>query len=399
MEIVPQSELTTRMAQLQLLLAETGITLALVRQPADLFYYTGTVVEGFLAVPAAGPPLLLVRRPRERPAVGETPWELVFYAELKELPRLVADIAPISQAGAVIGLELDVLPAALYVRLRDQLFPQAAIRDLSSLVRRQRMVKSAYELEQISKAAAMLDEALQDAPALIKPGLTELELAAAVEYRLRLLEHQGLVRIRRWDLEMFYGHVLSGVAGLAAAYVDTPSGGLGFSPAFPQGPGRKRLAPGEPISIDLAACVNGYVADMTRLYAIRDLPEMAWRAFDLILELFHLFESEARAGVNPGDLYHLLVDKVTRRGFGDYFMGQGADRVGFLGHGVGLELDELPLLTARSPFPFAADMVLAFEPKLFLPGVGMVGLEDTGRITDHGVEWLTRSPRRVMLIS
>jgi Xaa-Pro aminopeptidase len=398
METVPQTELTARAAHLQRLLTEAGITLGLIRQPTDLFYYTGTVVEGFLAVPAMGRPLLLVRRPRERPAVGETPWELVFYADLKELPSLVAHWDPVSQKNAVIGLELDVLPAALYVRFKEHLFSQSTLKDLSLLVRRQRMVKSAYELEQIAKAAAMLDEALKDAPDLIKPGVTELELAAAIEYRLRLLEHQGLVRIRRWDLEMFYGHVLSGVAGLAAAYIDTPSGGLGFSPAFPQGPSRKVLAPGEPISIDLAACVNGYVADMTRLYAIRDLPETAWRAFDLILELFHLFESEARAGALPGDLYRHLVEKVEARGFGDYFMGRGADRVSFLGHGVGLELDELPLLTRHSPFPLEADMVLAFEPKLFLPDVGMVGLEDTGRITEHGVEWLTRSPRRVVVI-
>ncbi len=397
MEAVPQTELTARMAHLQRLLAEAGIDLALIRQPTDLFYYTGTVVEGFLAAPADGRPLLLVRRPRERPAVGKTPWDLVFYTDLKELPPLVSDLAPVSR-DAVIGLELDVLPAAFYVRLKEHLFPQAAIQDLSILVRRQRMVKSAYELEQIRKAAAMQDEALKDAPALIKPGVTELELSAAIEYRLRVLGHQGLVRIRRWDLEMFYGHVLSGVAGLVAAYIDTPSGGLGFSPAFPQGPSRKMLAPGEPISIDLAACVNGYVADMTRLYAIRDLPDLAWRAFDLILELFHLFESEARAGVNPGDLYRRLVGEVEKRGWGDCFMGWGADRVSFLGHGVGLELDELPLLTARSPFPFEADMVLAFEPKLFLPQIGMVGLEDTGRITDDGVEWLTRSPRQVVLI-
>jgi len=158
------------------------------------------------------------------------------------------------------------------------------------------------------------------------------------------------------------------------------------------------LAPGEPISIDLAACVNGYVADMTRLYAIQELPEVAWRAYDLILELFHIFESEAKAGVLPGDLYQRLVGEVERRGFGEYFMGQGADRVSFLGHGVGLELDELPLLTARSTFPFEADMVLAFEPKLFLPEVGMVGLEDTGRITAQGVQWLTQTPRQVIII-
>lgn len=395
METVPQSELTARVPRLQHLLAETGIDLALVRQPTDLFYYTGTVVEGFLAVPVAGAPILLVRRPRGRPGVGEPPWEVVFYRDLKELPGLVRGLAP---EPPTIGLELDVLPAALYVRLKEHLFPGVAIKDLSPLIRRQRMVKSAYELEQIRRAAAMLDAALEAAPSLIKSGVSELELAAAMEYRLRQLEHQGLVRMRRWDMEMFYGHVLSGVSGLAAAYTDTPSGGWGFSPAFPQGPSKKVLAPGEPISIDLAACVNGYVADMTRLYAIQDLPALAWRAYDLIMELFHIFESEVRAGVQPGDLYQRLVDEVAGHGLGEYFMGWGADRVSFIAHGVGLELDELPLLTARSPFPFEADMVLAFEPKLFLPEIGMVGLEDTGRITARGVEWLTRAPRLVTVV-
>jgi Xaa-Pro dipeptidase len=395
MEPVPTSELTVRVAHLQGLLAGAGITLALIRQLTDLFYYTGTVVEGFLVVPAAGEPRFLVRRPRERPVVGETPWEVVFYSDLKELPGLMGELA---QEPCVIGLELDVLPAALYVRLKEHLFPGARIKDLSLLVRRQRMVKSAYELEQIRQAAAMLDEAFKEAPNLIKPGMSELDLTAAIEYRLRLLEHQGLVRVRRWDMEMFYGHVLSGESGLAAAYVDTPSGGLGFSPAFPQGASKKRLSPGEPISIDLAACINGYVADMTRLYAIQGLPDLAWRAFDLILDLFQIFESEAGAGVMPGDLYQRLVAEVARKGFEEYFMGWGADRVSFLGHGVGLELDELPLITARFPFPLEADMVLAFEPKLFLPEIGMVGLEDTGRITAQGVEWLTQSPRQVIII-
>jgi Xaa-Pro aminopeptidase len=395
METVPTSELTARVAHLQRLLVESDISLALIRQPADLFYYTGTVVEGFLAVPAAGEPLLLVRRPRQHPAVGEAPWETAFYGDLKEIPGLINEM-PVETAA--IGLELDVLPAALYVRLKDYLFPQAALKDLSLLVRRQRMVKSAYELEQIRRAAAVLDLAFEAAPGLIQPGVTELELTAAIEYRLRQLEHQGLVRVRRWDMEMFYGHVLSGVSGLTAAYVDTPSGGPGFSPAFPQGAGHKELAAGEPISIDLAACVNGYVADMTRLYAIRELPALAWRAYDLILELFHIFESEVRAGVEPGGLYQRLVAEVEKHGLEQYFMGWGDDRVSFIGHGVGLELDELPLLTARSPFPFEADMVLAFEPKLFLPEIGMVGLEDTGRITDQGVEWLTRAPRQVTII-
>jgi Xaa-Pro dipeptidase len=195
--------------------------------------------------------------------------------------------------------------------------------DISPLIRRQRMVKSAYEIEQIRRAAAILDETFAAIPELLRPGLTELELSAALEYRLRLLRHQGHIRLRNFCLEMFFGHVLSGHAGLEMAYTDTPSGGLGFSPAFPQGPSQKPLALHEPITVDIGSCVNGYVADMTRLFVIGDLPPEAWRAYDLTLELFQCFETEARPGVRPGDLYHKLWDLVDRAGLSDFFMGRG----------------------------------------------------------------------------
>jgi Xaa-Pro dipeptidase len=392
----PAEETGRRVTRLQELLAANGIGLALIRQPADLYYYTGTVADGFLAVPAAGSPTLLARRPQSRLAAGEIPWGLAFYNDFGELPNLLNDLS-LPREGP-LGLELDVLPAALYLRLHHKIFPGVPLRDISLLIRQQRMVKSGFEIEQIGKAAAILDEAMLSVPGLLRPGVTELELSAALEYRLRLLGHQGLIRVRNFTLEIFFGHVLSGHAGLEAAYTDTPSGGLGFSPAFPQGPSLKPLAPGEPLTVDLGSCVNGYVADMTRLFVLGDLPPAAWRAYDLTLELFHYFETGARPGVKAGELYEGLCSLVDQAGLGDIFMGRDQEQVSFLGHGVGLELDEFPFITARFPFPLEVDMVLAFEPKFFVPEVGLVGLEDTGRITDKGIEWLTRSPRQVVKV-
>lgn len=396
-EMAPVEEIRSRVARLQELLAANGVNLALIRQPADLYYYTGTVADGFLAVPVEGEPRFLVRRPQDRLAAGEVPWNLTFYGDLGELPALLDGLF-LPRAG-LLGLELDVLPAGFYLRLHQKIFSGTTLQDISPLIRQQRMVKSAYELAQISRAAAILDEAYADVPGLLRPGLTELELSAALEYRLRLLGHQGLVRVRNFNLEIFFGHVLSGQAGLQAAYTDTPSGGLGFSPAFPQGPSRKPLAAGEPITVDIASCVNGYVADMTRLFVLGDLSPAAWRAYELTLDLFHYFETEARPGVRPGDLYQGLCTLVEQAGLSEFFMGQGHEQVSFLAHGVGLELDEFPFITARFPFPLEADMVLAFEPKFFVPEVGLVGLEDTGRITATGVEWLTRAPRRLVQVS
>jgi Xaa-Pro dipeptidase len=395
MEPVPATEITSRVETLQTALAPAGIGLALIRQAADLFYYTGTLVDGFLAVAPEKPPLLLVRRPhRDQPAPDPLPRS--WYRDFKELPNLLAQ-AGLSPEGAV-ALELDVLPALLISRIQEQFFPGIPVVNLSPLVQKQRMVKSAYELEQLTRAAAVMDQAYAKVPGLLKPGVTELEVSAALEYRLRLLGHQGWIRLRSRDLEVFYGHVLSGVSGLLPAYTDSPSGGRGFSPAFPQGASLKKLAPGEPISIDLAACINGYVVDMTRMYALESLPARAWEAWEAVEELYRLFTAAARPGTNPGEIFHLLWDEVRARGLADFFMGVGPDRVSFLGHGVGLELDEFPFLTARFPFPLATDMVLAFEPKFFLPEIGMIGQEDTGRLTPAGVEWLTQSPRGITVV-
>ncbi|RJR47231.1 MAG: aminopeptidase P family protein [Deltaproteobacteria bacterium] len=395
MEPAPVTEVTGRVAALQGELARKEVSLALIRQAADLYYYTGVLADGWLAVSPSHSPLLLVRRPQRRLLEAAPPWPLAFYGDLKEIPELLNTFGFAVQGP--LGLELDVMPVGVARRLQ-KIFPQMSQQDISPLIRQQRMLKSAYEITQMRRAAAILDQALEDTPRLLKPGVTEMEVAAALEYRLRLLGHQGLVRVRTWNLELFYGHVLSGVSGVEAAYTDTPSGGPGFTAAFPQGAGLKKLAFGEPISIDLFSCVNGYVVDQTRMYALESLPERAWEAFRIIEDLYRLFEELAHPGVQPGDIFQRLWQEVKDRGWGDYFMGRGADRVSFLGHGLGLEADEYPLLTARFPYPLATDMVLAFEPKFFLPEIGMVGLEDTGRITPEGVEWLTTTPREVMVI-
>ncbi|MGQ9920792.1 MAG: M24 family metallopeptidase [Desulfobacca sp.] len=393
MQPVPVEEIEARQRLLQELLPGAGVELALIRQAADLYYYSGVIVDGFLALGPVGEAVLLIRRPQNRHTDQDLPYPVAFYKDLRELPTILSQLGLGLHGG--IGVELDVMPAALYRRLREQIFPQRPFQDLSPLIRRQRMIKSPYELAQISRAAQILDEVLEAAAGLITPGRTELELAADLEYRLRLAGHQGLVRTRTWNLEMFFGHVLSGAAGLQAAYVETPSGGSGFSHGFPQGAGTKRLAPGEPISVDLAACVNGYIADATRLYVIGDLPAEAWRAVALVEELFAFFSQEARPGVAPAELYQHLHQTVEKAGRSAHFMGLGPDRVPFVGHGVGLELDEFPIIGAKFSWPLAADMVVAFEPKFFLPDIGMVGFEDTGRITPDGVVWLTQARRHV----
>ena len=393
MEPVPAAEILARQASLQEGLAAAKIDLALIRQAADLYYYAGVIVDGFLALAPLAEPILFVRRPRHRFQHEEPPFAVAYYRDLREIPQLLSQFS--LGLGGTLGLELDVMPAALYRRLQEQLFPKLQVVDISPLIRQQRVIKSDFEISQIRRAARLLDEVLIKAADLLREGLTELELAATLEYHLRLGGHQGLVRTRTWNLEMFFGHILSGTSGLHPAYVDTPSGGAGFSHGFPQGAGRKPIVAGEPISIDIAACVNGYIADSTRMYVIGKLPPQALEVLDLVQHLFAIFTREAKPGAVPASLYEHLTAEVKAAGWQDYFMGWGQDRVYFIGHGVGLELDELPVIAPKFNQPLQRQMVIAFEPKFFLPEVGLVGFEDTGVITPAGVEWLTQSPRRL----
>ena len=242
MEQTPLTEITSRTAALQRALAENNLDLALVRQVSDLFYYTGTIVDGFLALSPRAHPLLLVRRPKQRAVAAPSDWSQVFYEDIKELPELL-DRAGLAPQG-VLGLELDVMPAALYKRLQEQLFPQHPIRDVSPLIRRQRMVKSPYEIEQQRRAAAIMDRVHEQVPELLQPGISELELSAALEYRLRLLGHQGMVRVRNWDLELHYGHVLSGTSGLHPALCRHPQRRPRFQPCLSPGAVIEEAGPG-----------------------------------------------------------------------------------------------------------------------------------------------------------
>jgi Xaa-Pro dipeptidase len=103
-QAVPQGELRFRIARLQESLAAQGVDLALIRQPADLYYYAGALADGFLAVPAEGAPKFLVRRPQERLAAAETPWDLVFYRDLGDLQALLNDLSgPRPGCGSGVG--------------------------------------------------------------------------------------------------------------------------------------------------------------------------------------------------------------------------------------------------------------------------------------------------------
>lgn len=391
----PPAEIDRRIAALQETLRKTEIDGALILQPTDLFYFSGTIQQSHLYIPAEGRPLLMVRKSYER-ARAESPLEqLIHLTSPKKLPDLL-------QAHGLarpqrLGLEMDVLPANLYL-MYDRIFRGAEIVDISPAVRTLRAVKSEYEVSIIEEAARRADQLFGQTAALLREGISEVALAGQIEAAARAMGHQGVVRMRLWGSELFYGHLMCGPAAAVPSYLASPTGGEAVSPAVAQGPGFNLIRAHEPILVDYVFVYKGCISDQTRIFSLGDLPDELLQAHEAMLAVQTAVKEAGRPEVKSGTLYDLAVEQATALGWEKYFMGAGPERIRFVGHGVGLELDEFPFLAQRQETLLEEGMVIALEPKVIIPGKGVVGIENTHVVTKDGFRQLNCFPEAIQRI-
>ncbi len=391
----PASELETRIARLQQELSTNGLDGALILQNSDLFYFSGTIQQANLYIPAEGKAILAARKSFRR-AEAESALEKVVPLESpKQLPDIIRENGlPLPKR---LGLELDVLPVNLF-RQYERIFGGTELVDVSPAVRMIRSVKSAYEVEIIRQAAAKADQVAAHAAKVLKPGMTELEAAGLVEAHARKLGHQGIIRMRLWGNELFYGHLLAGPSGAVPSYLASPTGGQAANPAVAQGAGMAVIQPDQPIVLDYVFAYQGYLADHTRIFCPGRVPDDLAKAHDAILNIQARLKNEARSGAVAGEIYDLALSLAAEYGLEENFMGVGPRRIRFVGHGVGLELDEFPFLAKGQRLVLKENMVIALEPKLIFPGKGVVGIENTHLVTSTGLEQLTKFEEQIVCL-
>lgn len=391
------------MADLQRELSRSGIDLALFLQNADLYYLTGTAMDATLAVPAApggespgtGPaPLLFVRRGVGR-AREESPWPVIPFRSFREIPAAMGERG--LRSPKVLGLELDVLPYATALRIAGY-FPGVTLADATPVLRRLRALKSPYEVECIRRAAQMQAGLPEQIRRWLRPGVTELEFSAELERFLRRQGHQGIARMRGLNNEVFVGAVAAGVNALRTSKMDSPCGGPGLGPATPSGAGRHAIQPGEPVLVDLVGTCEGYMSDQTRMAVLGPPPAEVARAHEAMLRVQEVILSHLRPGVAWEVPYQAAMEEAARLGYTETFLGTEGERVKFVGHGIGLELDEYPFLAPGFVEPLEAGMVIAIEPKVSLPGVGVIGIENTFFLGPEGPERLTLPSDELIVI-
>jgi Xaa-Pro aminopeptidase len=392
---VPADELANRIVKLQKALAAREMDGALISQKTDLFYFGATSQQGWLYVPVAGKPILMIFKEFGR-ARQESPLdEIVSILSSKKIPEVLSKFG--YSLPAVLGMELDVLPTNLYFQYCS-IFKQTKIEDISFEIRWIRAVKSAFEVDKISAAAQLSDKVAAMVPELLEVGKTEVALAGELEGYARSLGHQGIVRMRMWGSELFYGHLLSGDGAAIPSYLASPTGGTGVSSVIGQGAGFRKIKSNEPVLVDYVFALDGYISDHARIFSIGRLPGELEAAHQAMLEIQDEIKSQAKPGTHTGELYELMVSLAEKKGYAENFMGVGDRRIRFTGHGVGLELDEFPFIAKGQHLALEAGMIIALEPKTIFPGKGVVGIENTHLVTENGLESLSRFPDEINVL-
>ncbi len=385
-DTTPETEIRHRIKQLQSLLVSNGIEGVIIVQNSDLFYFSGTIQQSQLYIPADGDPLLMVRKSLERARSESLIQNIIPFSTPRQVPELIK--AAGLSVPKTLGLEMDVIPALTYLGFQS-LFEQSRITDVSHYIRQIRAVKSDYEIRIIREAALKSDQMDEYIRNTIREGMTEIELAGLAEAYARKLGHQGIARMRLWGSELFYGHLMCGASGAVPSYLASPTGGPGVSAAVAQGPGFGRIRAHEPIIVDYVFACKGYLSDHTRIFSIGDLPDDLIQAHAAMLSVQAAIVREARPGIASGRIYELAIEMAGDAGYSENFMGTGDQRIRFVGHGVGLELDEYPFLADGQKMRLQEGMVIALEPKLIFPGRGVVGIENTHLVTPSGLQQLT----------
>ncbi len=394
MELTPITEIESRIACFQRKLVEQETDGAIILLQSDLFYFCGTVQNSYLFIPAVGQPVLMVKKSLTRGQQESPLKNLVSIKNPKQIPEILA--AHGYTGFRKIGLELDVLPFNLYKSYKS-IFPDAELIDISPAIKESRVVKSAYEIELMRGALTVIDQAFQAVPAFLREGMTELELAALFEGEMRKRGFAGPSKMRAFSQDFFLGNVCSGGSGFFPNYFDGPVGGQGASAAQPQGAGWKKINRNEVIYMDYTTIVKGYTGDQTRIFCIGELSHKLVKAYEDAL----FIEAEIVKSIKPGtpaeEPYLLAIKLAAELGYQDNFMGYKQDQVKFIGHGIGLELDEWPILAKGMKTPILPGMTFALEPKFVFPE-GAIGTENSFVMTENGPDYLSITPQVITYV-
>jgi len=394
-DLVPPKEIFGRISRLQHKLAETAVDGSIILDVVNMFYYTGTIQNGVLFVPADGEPVFFIRRSLERAKIESPLKALVQLKSFSELPDRLKEYG---YQVARIGVDKGTIPVSIFEKLSNA-FPETLFQDISLSLSMIRSVKSDYEISLIREAGKRHKAIYDQIPAMLQEGMTEWELGSAIHAHMLKLGYTGIGRLAAFNSEFFVGVISFAESGNYPTASVGPDGLVGLCPAFPFLGGTRRLKKGEIAFIDTGFAYQGYFTDKTRIFAFGQPSEEAVDAHKICIDIQEAVRCRLKPGAVPSEIFtEVYQTEVVPRRFEENFMGFGSNQVSFLGHGIGLVIDEFPAIARKIETPLKENMVIAVEPKKGLEGIGLVGIENTFLVTEQGGEKLTPGSDEITIV-
>lgn len=382
-----QAEFDLRVKKIREQMKKEGCDAVIAASTANIFYTTGGVFRGYVYINSSDATLVLMTPPAE--CASE------ICASVRK-PEQIPDI--LASKGIPepkrLGLEMDDLYYSEVTRL-SRIWPDAELLNASNVFRRARLVKTDHELKMMREDGNRQTAVYSKVRHLYREGMTDVELQIETERMLRREGCLGFLRTAGNRMEINLGSVLAGPNADAPSPYDFSMGGAGTDPSLPVGADGTILRPGMSVMLDMNGGFNGYQTDMTRVWTVGEVSPLARRAHECSIAILHDLEKYALPGREIGELYRRAHRLADAAGLLDYFMGH-SHKVKFIGHGVGIELNEGPVVMERNKERLEAGMALALEPKFVIPEVGALGVENTYIVTETGLENITPLEENLM---
>jgi Xaa-Pro aminopeptidase len=372
-------DIQIRWGRVQALMEEQQAEACLIASFVNIYYLTGRIFDGYVYVPREGEVIYFVRK-----AGTFEDSKTISIRKPEDIPTLLKDRnIPFPK---ILGLEADQLTYNEYIRLQ-KIFNPSAIINATTILSQSRMVKTPWEIEQIRYSAQQHAEVYGKITSLFQPGMTDLELQYEIERVMRQHGSIGIFRTFGSKMDVFMGTVLVGDNAAIPSPCDFALGGAG-NYALPIGANGSLIKKGQSIVVDMAGNFTAYITDMTRVFSYGTLSDEAYRAHQTSRDMHNWLMENGKPGLSCSEIYTQSIQMAEKSGFINQFMGT-VQQAKFVGHGVGIEINELPVLMGRSNDVLQPGMVVAYEPKFVLPETGAVGIENTYLVTASGIEKLT----------
>ncbi len=386
LQLLSKNELTLRLSKVRAAMTAADIDCALISDNANIYYLTGRVFCGYIFIPTEGDPVYAIRRPCHLHGDG-----VVKIHKVEDLPAIL------NFGSGRLGLELSRLSYTNIMRIQKAFGSDISYGDVSGALNIARSSKTDEELRLLRESGIRHTELYRRIPHIYQPGMRDIDLQIEIERTARMEGCLGQFRISGNDMELFMGNVLVGDNADSPSPYDFAMGGAGMDPSLPVGADGSLIAPGKSVMVDMNGNFTGYMTDMTRCFALTDdLTSEALKAHQLSIDICNALAELGRPGVEARVLYEEAHRVAREAGFEGEFMGH-RQHAGFVGHGIGIEVNELPVIAPRSKSILEGGNVIALEPKFVIPGTGAVGIENTYVVKANGpMECITHAPQEII---